>query len=283
MQQLAVGQDQKSQAQEVLRELQAVEVAEPAVAAPVRLYIYRPKYVPATETQTLVQGLMGKGAAIVADPVGNRLLIRGSDAQLKEIQAVLETLDQPPKMVAFEILFADVSVEVKEKKTWTTIDEEWLAEIETVAAKRKGGFSKVRLTALDNQATMVQYGEETPIVTGVQAFPSRGGSSRTPILQRKQTGTIVQCTARILEDDTIIAAFEIERSRLSSKEEAVALEEGVEKDALRTPAQLTTTCKTTLKLKPGRPVVVSGLKTEGPDTGTKNVIIVTAELLPAVP
>ena len=89
----------------------------------------------------------------------------------------------------------------------------------------------------------------------------------------------MQCTARVLDDDTIIAEFEIERSRFSPKEEAAALEEGVDKAAFRTPGQLTTTCKTTLKMKPGKPVIVSGLKSEGPGTGTQNVIVITAELI----
>ena len=70
---LAIGQTQNPPAREILRQIQAVELAE---AEPVKLFIYRPKYMPAQETQTLVQGLMGKNATIVADPVSNRLFIR---------------------------------------------------------------------------------------------------------------------------------------------------------------------------------------------------------------
>jgi hypothetical protein len=44
---------------------------------------------------------------------------------------------------------------------------------------------------------------------------------------------------------------------------------------------LTTTCKTTLKLKPGKPRVVSGLKNQAGNCSTVSVIVVTAELITA--
>ncbi len=249
------------------------------LVVPTKLLIYQPKYIPASETLTLVRELVGKDVHVVAEPVSNRLLIRASQLQIKEIEAVLETLDQPPKMVAFEVVFADFSVKAEDgqpAQAAQTSDEEWLARLKNPAGKGKGNVNKIRLTALDNQKAMVQYGEETPVVTGMQAF-GRGG--RSAITQQKQTGTIVQCTARVLDNETIIAEFEIERSRLAPPEDAAVLEESDDSGALRTPGQLTTTCKSTLILKPGKPRVISGLKSQGPKSGTQTVIVITAELV----
>lgn len=249
-----------------------------------RLAVFPVKHLPAAETARLIEDVMGDDVRVILDPVGNRLLIRASDAKLKEAKNILDVLDEPPKMIAFDVLFADLPAPADGEKTGTTSDEAWLARLKNQKDKSKGNINKVRLTATDNQQTMVQFGAQTPIVTGMErgfAGRGRGGVARTPVVKQTQLGTIVKCTARVSDDQTIIADLEIERSRLAPLKDATLLEETDDDGALRAPGLLTTTCQTTLKLTPGKPQVISGQKTQGQGRGLQSVIVITAEWIPS--
>jgi type II secretory pathway component GspD/PulD (secretin) len=248
-----------------------------------KVVLYKPKHISAVEAAELVRGLMGQSATVLAEPTGNSLLIKASGSQLKEIQTVLISLDQPPKMIAFEVVFADLPSKADDAapaKDQPASEEAWLARLKSQADNAKGNIGKLRLTATENQKAMVQFGEQTPVVAGVQqAFGGRGGApERSPVIRQTQTGTIVQCIARVLEDNTIIAELEIERSRLAP-ESGTLLEESDDRGSLRTPGQLTTTCKTTVKLKPGKPRVISGLKSQIGNNSTFSLIVISAELI----
>ena len=249
-----------------------------------RLAVYELKHLPASDVGATIEKSMGGEITVISEPLGNRLLIRGTDSKLQEAQALLKMLDQPPKMIAFDILFADLPALADDAKPpdGQTSDEAWLARLkqEKENGKSKANISKVRLTAMDNQLSSVQFGEQTAVVTGVQAFGGgRERPGRTAVTQQRQFGTLVQCTARVSGDDTIIAELQIERSKIAPPEDATLLEESDDAGALRAPGMLTTTCKTTLKLKPGRPRVISGLKSQGPGKGTESVIVITAEMI----
>ncbi len=259
-----------------------VQPGERGVPEPGKLTIYKPKYIPTTETATLIQSVIDPSASVLADPIGNNLLIRALESQLQEIKMLLEMLDQPPKQIAFEVIFADLPTITEEGQTQNDQSDSeavWLSRLKNPEGKITAKSSKLRLTATENQKAMVQFGEQTPVATGVQqGFGGRGGPvERTATFRQTATGTIVQCTARVLEDGTIIAELDIERSRLAPEGGAV-LDESDDRGTLRTPAQLTTTCKTTLKLKPGQPRVISGLKSPATNGSTLNLIVITAEL-----
>jgi hypothetical protein len=193
----------------------------------------------------------------------------------------LETLDQPPKQIAFEVLFVDLpSLAEAGQPQNADGDSEaaWLAWLKSPEAKITGKTSKLRLTATEMQQAMVQFGEQTPVVSGVQQGFGRGGpGERSAMVRQTATGTIVQCTARVLEDGTILAELEVERSRLAPESGAV-VEESDDRGMLKTPGQLTTTCKTTVKLKPGQPRILSGLKSPAGNGTAFNLIVITAEL-----
>ncbi len=255
--------------------------AEREPAALEKIVIYKPKYLPASEAADLLQAfLAGRSGTVLAEPVSNALVIRGSESQLKEIQAVLNALDKPVKMIAFDIIFADLPAKAEDLKEQSTSDETWLARLKDNAGNPKANISKLRLTATETNQATVQFGGQTPVVTGVERnFGGRGAApTRSPILQQRQTGTIVKCTARVLENDTILAEFEIERSQLAPEAGAL-LEESDDNGAVRTPGISTVTCKTTLKLKPGKPRVISGLRSQTAKGGTVQVIAITAELV----
>ncbi len=252
---------------------------------PLHVGIYKPKSLPVEMAKELVESLAGESVKVVAEPASNNLILRAPAEQLKQIKAVLDAVDQPPKAIAFEVLFADLPQETKPSKPHPAgqfSEEAVLARLQKLEADPKGNFHTVKLTALDNQKAMVQYGGEKPIVTGSQqAFGGRGG--RTTVTQQRQVGTMIQCTARVLEDETILVTINVERSRFAPPEESAVLEESDDRGALRTPALQTTTCQTSLKLKPGQPRVISGLSDQTGKLGTQSVIVLSAEFVAAGP
>ena len=274
-----LAQEKAVEVEPVLIDVQPGERGVPETA---KLATYKIKHMNAASAGQLLQDLMGSSIKVQLEPTSNTLLFRASESQLEEIKAILPALDQPPRQIAFEVIFADLPAMADDGETQNgPPDSEavWLSRLKNPEGKITAKTSKLRLTATENQKAMVQFGEQTPVATGVQqAFGGRGGPvERTATFRQTATGTIVQCTARVLEDGTIIAELDIERSRLAPEGGAV-LDESDDRGTLRTPAQLTTTCKTTLKLKPGQPRVISGLKSPATNGSTLNLIVITAEL-----
>lgn len=274
----------QGKAQEIEPVLIDVQPGERGEPVPGTLVIYKLKAIPTAETAELVQGSMGSSVSVQANSVGNSLLVRATEMQHREIEALLESLDQPPKQIAFEVLFVDLPATAGEGQPQDAqgdTEAAWLAKIQSTEGKITGKSSKLRLTATENQKAMVQFGEQTPVATGVQGgFGGGGPAGRTPrttTFSHTATGTIVQCTARVLEDGTIIAELDLERSRLAPESGAV-LEESDERGTLKTPGQLTTTCKTTVKLEPGKPRIISGLKSPQGNGTMFNLIVITAEI-----
>lgn len=261
-----------------------VQPGERGVPETLKLGIHKLKYITAESASDVLREVMGKSVSVVVEPASQNILVRASESQIREAKAILDVLDQAPKMIAIEVLFADLPAPAKDSQsqiTGGTSDEVWLERLKKQEGKTKGKIHKIRLTAVENQKAMIQYGEQTPVVAGVQrGFGGRGAApTRTPVVRQTSVGTIVQCTARVSQDETIVAEFEIERSGFTPPEKATVLDESDDNGTLSAPGLMTTTCKTTLTLKPGRPRVVSGLKSEGAAKGTQSIIVITAELI----
>ncbi|MCA9071889.1 MAG: hypothetical protein KDA84_23335 [Planctomycetaceae bacterium] len=261
-----------------------VQPGERGVPEMLKLAVYKPKHLPSDSAGELLRELMGKSVTVVVEPVSNSVLIRGSESQIREAKAILEVLDQRPKTIAIEVLFADLPVPAEEtspQKPAQTSDEFWLKRLKEQKGKSKGNIKTIRLTATENQKAMVQFGEQTSVVSGVQrGFGGRGAApTRTPVLRQEQTGTLVQCTASVTQENTIIAQFEIERSGFAPPEKATVVDESDDEGTLKTPGLMTTTCKTTLTLQPGKARVLSGQILAGAAGNTQSVIVITAELI----
>ena len=98
----------------------------------------------------------------------------------------------------------------------------------------------VSLSALENHSSMVQFGKNVAVPTGVADSP-RG---RVRTVQFKQVGTMVQVTARPM-DGKIVLGLNYQASRLHDQsEEDLA------------PDTLTTQFTTTLMIEPGTPTPV---------------------------
>lgn len=128
---------------------------------------------------------------IAKNEASNVLILRGSGESLESCAKILEILDQPIRMVYFDIA---------------------ISVIEPGAAGAGGNeptaLDHLQLSTLDENQAKLQFGQQVAIVTGtVQS--ARGEATRS--FQRQQTGTMIVVTPRIA-GDAIAADLQIEKS-----------------------------------------------------------------------
>ncbi|MFH5806102.1 hypothetical protein ACG2DA_18770, partial [Alienimonas sp. DA493] len=81
--------------------------------------------------------------------------------------------------------------------------------LRALAAKRTVHvLSRPQVTVLDQQLARIQVGQEVPVVSGV----TQSAISTTPIIERDQSGLILQVTPRISPDGTVFMQIGVERS-----------------------------------------------------------------------
>ncbi len=175
------------------------------------------------------------------------------------------------RLVSVEVVIADV-----------TGGEDRPLTAERLAELEKGGqvtsLSRLRLSALENQPAVVQFGERVSLVTGRTSLGGRGAQD---MMAQENLGTMVSVTARVEDDQSIVMEFQAEQTRFAP---AAARAEG---DNIERPAELPRTAKitaqSTLRIEPGKSVVAGG-KTTRTEQGTMQTwILVSATAEPARP
>jgi type II secretory pathway component GspD/PulD (secretin) len=73
-------------------------------------------------------------------------------------------------------------------------------------------LDRIRITTMENQATMVQSGRTVNIASGQQSFGGRGGPGQMSY-QQQQVGTLVSATATV-NGDAVLLELQVEKSHL---------------------------------------------------------------------
>src|SRR5882724_6007770 len=180
------------------------------------------------------------------------------------------------KMLTFEVLIADLL---------ESIDSPTAANIlELERAGKLGFLTRLQLTSLEEQTASVQFGELISRVTGrsttgFQAFGRGGpggpggavGPQSTPIYSSINVGTIVQMTARVQDDGSIVAQLYVERSGLAGGPETA-----FDPTAATPPKSVERLMtETTMQLKPGEAQVIGGRQNILGKDANKTWIVVT--------
>jgi hypothetical protein len=144
------------------------------------------------------------------------------------------------------------------------------AATDILAMQRDGTLASkanVRLLLLENLPAFTQFGELANKVSGVTATNTR----LLPIYNAVNVGTIVQATGRLADDGTILLQIYIEKSEL---------EPTVEPPETRKPENITRLlAQSTVRLKPGEPVVLSSGPAGASDAKSQNWIVVSCRVL----
>ena len=185
---------------------------------------------------------------------------------------------QAGRLISMEVTIADV---VGESRAEMTAGQ--LAELDKAGNVK--ALSRFRISALENNPASVRFGERVSIVTGRVAFPGRGEGSRgfaQESVAQEQIGTMIDVTARVDEDESILVELQAEQSRLTP---AAAKAAGDDPAATSVPRQgtETITSHTTVRIPQGK-TVVAGSKTTKTEQGTVQTwILVSASAEAARP
>jgi type II secretory pathway component GspD/PulD (secretin) len=184
----------------------------------------------------------------------------------------------PGRLVSVEVVIADVAGDADKEMT-----ADKLAELDKAGNVR--ALSRFRISALENNPSVVQFGERVPIVTGRVAFPGRGEGARSfaqESVSQEQIGTMINVTARIDVDESILLELKAEQSRLTPSPAKPAGEDAAAASVPRQGTETITT-QTTVRVPPGK-TVVAGSKTTKTEQGTVQTwILVSASAEAARP
>lgn len=239
----------------------------PAKEPPQRqLTVFPLRYAPAESVgKALRLALEGRSDVQVAavDAVSNTLFVTVVPEKLKEVAALVKTLDTGPKVLSLEVLILDVNdptidFEAKEIQDLKRL----LSDLHSQQALNS--VEHVRLTTVENQPAMFQAGAEKPVVVGRFIRPSRsqpfpGGTQ----YQTRSVGTLVELTARMAGQDGVLVNVRIEKSALDDTN-GPARREGEEAEEPSPVPQASTTLQVTssIHVPLGGTVALGGLATE---------------------
>ena len=200
----------------------------------------------------------------------------GGNARREPASQPLPT--KPGKMLTFEVLIADLAEPIDAPTAVNVLDLE--------KAGKLNSTSRMQLTSLENEPAVVQFGQLTQRVTGyssrgLPAFgrggPPGGGVAApapqvTPIYNNTNVGTVVQITARIHDDGSIVAQLYVERSGLAG-----GLQPPADPNVATIPQSIDRMLsESTLHLKPGEPQILGGRKSGAGKDTNKTWIVITA-------
>jgi len=171
------------------------------------------------------------------------------------------------KPLTFEVLVAEL---------YESIDSPTVNDILALEKTGKLNFiNRLQLTTLEEQPAYVQFGALTARVTG----RATTGLTVVPIYNDINLGTVAQVTGRVADDGSIVAQVMVERSALAGGDE------GPFDPNLLTPPKgvdrLTT--QSTVRLKPGEPLMIGGRQATLGRDSYKTWIVLTGYIGSEIP
>jgi hypothetical protein len=126
--------------------------------------------------------------------------------------------------------------------------------------------ARIRLLSLENVPSYTQFGEMAAKVNG----RATTGLGVTPIYTTVSVGTLVQATSRLEPDGRAMIQLQVERSAITKSNDP---------PELREPEGITRMlAQSTLRAKPGEPVVLSAGPTGGSDAASQTWVVLTVSV-----
>jgi type II secretion system protein D len=119
-------------------------------------------------------------------------------------------------------------------------------------------LSRPQIRALDNQASLVQVGQEIPRINGFQSNGTAGVI--VPTVQQRAIGIILQVTPRITPDGLVIMNVVARKDSLSPQQISLGTSAGG--TAITSPIVNTTNAQTTIAVNSGQTVIIGGMITK---------------------
>jgi type II secretory pathway component GspD/PulD (secretin) len=264
----------------------AARKAEGAAGAAYKRFVYVVKHGTSKSlAETLGKHFKGADVEVQTVPQGpdNVLLIRAPAAVFGEVVQLLEQLDRRPRMVAVQVLVAevtpkgaeDVQKEIDERQLSGTMNDVQARLNTLIKGGVVTGVKRVQLTAVEGQPNRVLLGENRPFVAGVHTTTT-GLVSRS--IMYRNTGLSVTVTPRVSPDGTIRLDLRLEDSRPHVPADGIPIGQD-EKGPVRATEFVTSTLETQLALTPGQAVPVRDVKTTSRSGRERTLVVVSGQVV----
>ncbi len=236
------------------------------------------------------------GGGISVDPVGNRILFRGSPSAYERLLQLMQTLDTAPKQVLIEMTIAEVTLTDE-----THFGLDWFFRMSLANGTLQGGtqdgiglaqdglllgfarndlevalnafasnnnvniLSTPRLVARSGGAASFQVGTDVPIITSQTGSNTQtgGGTDILQTVQYRQTGVLLDVHPIVFGNNRVDLQITQEVSSQQNNPNA----------AIGSPLILNRSVTTQLSLEQGKTAVIGGLIQDGYTHGNTGVPI----------
>jgi type II secretory pathway component GspD/PulD (secretin) len=219
-----------------------------------------------------------QNVSIVAEPMGNTLLLSGPADTIEEVQRLVAQLDRPASMVALEVVVANAP--------WAEATAS--PGPQGKAAPAPAGplrvvarpatmdvLANARLTVLGNNPAHLHLGLRAATVVGTSIMPF----GQTNVLNYESMGTMVQITPRVAPDEVVWLDISVESSGHGPREEGVVIVAPKQGEPTRVAAVETLTAHTTVSVPAGQTIVLAE-GTPKPKSAKQRLVLITPHVLP---
>jgi type II secretory pathway component GspD/PulD (secretin) len=223
-----------------------------------------------------------RSVVLVPDVLGNLLLLAGPPDAVKEVQRLIEELDQPPGMLVLEVVVGEAPVSQETPAAGSREAEGKpsaggpAAQVRAVERPPKMEIiGRGRLTAMNNQSSQIQIGTRVPPVAGTSSPSTPGRASE---VSAESVGLTLAVTPRIIPG-AVVMEIDVIQSQLGPDSESVTI--GFSgNQPLRSAKIDTTVAKTTVRIADGQAMVLGSIARTGkPDK--ELLIVVTPHIIQA--
>ena len=181
---------------------------------------------------------------------------------------------QAGQVVSLDVLLADVS--------GAAVGDSEMTAAKVLDLERQGKLdaaTRIKLSVIENSQGMVNFSEAAPVATGRQdfggGFGGGGGRGASTAYSMQNYGTMVQVTARVEQDGSIVLNLQVERSRLVANRPA-----GEEGGAASIAATKTTQARvhTTARLASNKPTIVGSQQAGVGKEAIHTYVVLTASV-----
>jgi type II secretory pathway component GspD/PulD (secretin) len=215
---------------------------------------------------------------VLPDSPSNCLLISAAPNVFEEVIKALERLDQPPRLIAVELLVAEVlpkkgedgkpAARELDEKELTGSSQEVLKKLE--ALKKDGAIGtlkRIQLTTVENQPASAMIGETKPMMSGPNTIHYRN------------VGTNARVTAQVSGENTVQVELNVEDARLFVPPDGIELGKDEKGAPILATEVVLASLKTKVSVPSGQAVPAIGVKTTSKSGQTQTLVVVTARVL----
>jgi hypothetical protein len=225
--------------------------------------------------ETLEQFLKEAGGRVVTDPISNVLLIQTATGEDHErVLAVLQQLDRTPRTIRVQLHLLKSQGEGLTAADVASLSGETdkvLNNIKEIQSAGRGFVAnRMELAAIENNPTILQIGEDVPMVSGTTTIPGRGATSS---FRTMSVGTMLKVQSRLSGDADIVMEVDFEKSEVTSPagnsdEERQSAPQGV--------ARLTH--QATSRIHDGHSLLVGTLVSQSNDGSSQAYLVLSASI-----